>query len=213
MEYIVVLFKNKEKRKIINKFKTKKKATKFYDDLIMKSNNVIFPKLTENGHKCFFELAMMEKKGLNDEKIYIRDDMGRTIKVETDSSDYKIIKVVNYNIEEEFLDYNSKKKIDTPFFEKKFLSKKGVKMISKLNNKIILQNEGDVNLFTLKDIDDADRFINVLEKYLNSKGRIDCILVKDFSSPQKKYLYELLVEKGYPKSYLQRYSTTHPLKK
>ena len=31
MNYLIVLFKNKEKRKIINKFKTSKKALKYYE--------------------------------------------------------------------------------------------------------------------------------------------------------------------------------------
>ena len=44
-------------------------------------------------------------------------------------------------------------------------------------------------------------------------GRMDCLIVKDYSKPQKKYLYNLLVEKGFPIDYLQRYSTTHLLKR
>ena len=52
--YIVVLFKNKSKKKIINKFITSNKAKKFYDELIEKSNSVIFSKEFENGEPSYF---------------------------------------------------------------------------------------------------------------------------------------------------------------
>ena len=44
--YIVVLFKNKSKKKIINKFKTKERAVAFYKKLI-EENDVIFD-ITKN---------------------------------------------------------------------------------------------------------------------------------------------------------------------
>lgn len=213
MNYLVVLFKNKEKRKIINKFITKKKAIDFYNSLIKESENVIFDKRTENGFVATYELALMEKKGNVNEKIYIRDDLGRTVKVETDSSDYNIIKVSNYKIEEEFWDYMKRNKITSPDFEKKYLNKSGMKLISKLNNKIVLQNDNVFDLFTFKNMDDANRFLESFERYYNLKNKKDCMFVKDYSFPQRKYLYDLLVENGFSRTYLLRYSTTHPSKK
>ena len=212
MNYLVVLFKNREKRKIINKFKTKKKALDFYNKLISESNNVIFNKNTENGLECFFELVLLESKDLNQGKVYIKDELGRTILVKTDSEDYNILKISNYNIEEEFVDYSTKQKITSLELEKKYLNKSGIKLVSKLNNKIVVQNDEKINLFTFKTLDDADRFITKFETYYNNKKK-DCIFVKDYSFPQRKYMYELLINYGFPKSYLQRYSTAHPVKK
>jgi hypothetical protein len=213
MNYLIILFKNKEKRKIINKFKTKKKALDFFNEQSKLSDSVVFEKRTENGSKCQFELLLMENKEFGLEKIYIKDELGRTTKVETDSEEYNVLKIIKYNLEEEFLDYSTKKKITSNIFEKKYLSYKGIKMISKLNNKMIFQGNEEIKLFTFKDEDDADRFIDSMENKMRSEKRGDCIFVKDFSFPQKKYLYNLLVEYGFPKSYLQRYSTTHPSKK
>ena len=213
MNYLIVLFKNKEKRKIINKFKTKKKASNFFQGLIDESQNVVFEKRTENGSKCFFEISLMEKKQFGYDKVFIKDALGRTIKVETDSDDFNIIKVVDYRVEEEFVDYLTKKKINYPTFEKKYLGKSGIKMISKLNNKIVFQLDDTFNLFTFKDMDDAERFVDSLEQRMRQLNRMDCIIVKDYSFPQRKFLYNLLDDKGFPKSYLQRYSTAHPSKK
>lgn len=213
MDYLVVLFKNKEKRKIINKFKTEGKALSFYKKLLELSSNVIFDKKTENGSESNFEIGLLKKKTMIDEKVYIKDELGRTLRVNLDSSDYSILKMSDYKIEEEFVDYSSKKKINSYYFEKKYLNKTGLKLISKLNNKVIVQNDDDINLFTFKNIDDSDRFIDCIELYLQSKNKRDCILVKDYSFAQKKYMYNLLLDYGFPKSYLQRYSTTHPEKK
>ena len=58
--YIIVLFKNKSKKKIINKFKTKERAIEFYKKMI-EGNDVIFDCQTENGKSCFFELGLLEK--------------------------------------------------------------------------------------------------------------------------------------------------------
>ncbi len=52
-----------------------------------------------------------------------------------------------------------------------------------------------------------------MNEVVNTKKRTNVILVKDYSTVQRKYLYSILEEKGFPKSYLFRHSTTHPVKK
>ena len=84
--------------------------------------------------------------------------------------------------------------------------------MSKLNNKIIVQNDDKINLFTFKNDDDSSRFIDNLSSYFMDIKRMDCMFVKDYDTHQRKYLYDILVERGYPKSYLFRHSTTHPTK-
>ena len=102
----------------------------------------------------------------------------------------------------------SKNKISFGGFIKKYLTRSGIKLISKLNNKVAIQNDNEVNLVSLKSIDECSRFINVLEDYLIKNGRLDCILVKDTSKQQKKYLYTILESKGIDKSFLYRRFTT-----
>ena len=206
----IVLFKNKIKKKIINKFKTHKKTVDIFNKLVKESNDVIFPVEFENGVPSSYELSILEKRKSNDEKLFIKDEFGRQIKVNLDDNDFTINKIVSFNIEEEFLDYQSKKKIDSKGFIKKYLSVSGIKMISKLNNKIIVQIDESYNLFTFKNTLDADRFLNDLGNHLRNINKNDCILVKDYSTIHRKYLYDILVNQGFPRSYLQRHSTTHP---
>jgi hypothetical protein len=208
MNYFIVLFKNKQKRKIINKFKTFQRAKKYYDGLLESSETVFFEKKTENGKKCDYELALMENSK-NNINLYIKDNLGRTIKVETDDENLSIKKISSYKIEEGFIDFSNKKKIYFSDFEKKYLRRDGLKLISKLNNKMIFQRDDEINLFTFKCEDDCEIFLESLVNKFQKEKRMDCLIVKDSSKPQKKYLYNLLVDKGFPINYLQRYSTTH----
>jgi hypothetical protein len=209
MNYFVVLFKNKQKKKIINKFKTYDKAKRFYEKLIKESEDVFFDKKTENGQECEFELALLEKGSNSQEKVYIKDNLGRVIKVETDDKELKIRVISDYKIEENFLDYKTKEKINFNKFESKYLKGVGIKLLSKLNNKLIVQHDENINLFTFKSENDCDRFLDELISKFQKEKRIDCLIVKDSSSPQKKYLYNILTKNGFPIDYLQRYSTAH----
>jgi hypothetical protein len=209
MNYFVVLFKNKQKKKIINKFKTYDKAKRFYEKLIKESEDVFFDKKTENGQECEFELALLEKGSNSQEKVYIKDNLGRVIKVETDDKELKIRVISDYKIEENFLDYKTKEKINFNKFESKYLKGIGIKLLSKLNNKLIVQHDENINLFTFKSENDCDRFLDELISKFQKEKRIDCLIVKDSSSPQKKYLYNILTKNGFPIDYLQRYSTAH----
>jgi hypothetical protein len=206
--YIIVLFKNKVKKKIINKFKTNKKAVHQYESLVKESDNTKFYKKYENGVESNYELALLELGSKNWDNMYMKDEFGRQIKIELEDSDYRIIKINRYYPEEYILDYEKKKKLSLDVFIKKHLTS-GYKMISKLNNKIVLQEDDNFKLFTLKNVYDSDRFIDTLSDILIKEKRSNVLLVKDVSTAQRKYLYNLLVEKGYPKSYLLRYSTTH----
>ena len=208
MKYLIVLFKNKKRKKIINKFKTFERANNFYNSTIKKSDSVLFPKLFENGKECNYEIGFLESGSTDFDLYFVKDELGRQIKVDIDDPNYRITKIVNYNVEEFLYDINEKTKITFEEFVKKYLPKTGIKLISKINNKIVVQNDDEVNLLSLKSIDDCFRFMSILDNYLMSFKRLDCILVKDTSKQQKKYLYGLLESKGINKSFLYRRFTT-----
>jgi hypothetical protein len=210
MNYLIVLFKNKIKKKIINKFKTSKRANQFYNLLLDESSEVIFSKKYENGFEGDFEIAILEKISGKVLNVFLKDEFGRNIKVNLDDENYSILKINKYQIEELILDTTTNKKINSKEFIKSYLDGPGFKLISKLNNKIIVQNDDVTNLFTLKNDEDSSRFIDSISEYFLNQKRGDCMFVKDYSSSQRKYLYNLLVERGFSKPYLQRQSTTHP---
>jgi hypothetical protein len=208
MNYLVVLFKNKERKKIINKFKTLKNAQDFFDKKIDDSSKVIFGKEIENASDCFFELALLKRRDDNFETMFVRDDYGRQVKIETDDPDYKIIKISKYLVEEKIFDISKNKKISVNDFIKTYLPKNSIKLISSLNNKIIVQNDNLINLFSLKNEMESKRFLDSLSDYFQKEGRIDSIIVSESSKEQKKYLYDLLCSSGIDKQTLYRRSTT-----
>ena len=210
MNYLIVLFKNKVKKKIIKKFKTSNRANNFYDSLLEKSNDVIFDKQYENGFSFTYEIAILEKSSGNILPTFLKDGFGRNIKVELDDDEYSIKKINPYHIDELILDTTLNKKINSNEFIKLYLDQTGFKLISKLNNKIVVQNDDKFNLFTFKNDYDSSRFIDSISNLFIENERFDCMFVKDYSNAQRKYLYDLLVENGFSKPYLLRQSTTHP---
>jgi hypothetical protein len=158
-------------------------------------------------------LAFLEPKTDKISPLYVKDDFGRQIKIEMESGDNSITKINQYNIDEVFLDYSTKEKINTSSFIKKYLEPTGLKLVSKLNNKIIVQHDDSFKLFTFKNDNDSSRFIDSISSHFIKLKRMDCLFVKDYDNSQRKYLYSILVEQGFPKSYLFRQSTTHPTKK
>lgn len=207
--YSVVLFKNKIKKKIINKFKTVKKCNDFFKNLMDESNSIKFYRKYENGCEVTYNLCVLEPKKNISDKLYYKDDFGRQIKVEFDDDNFVITKIENYKVEEFIMDYKTKKKLSFDSFFKKLSSISGYKMISKLNNKLVVQVDDEYKLYTLKNVFDCDRFVDVLYDNAMSLGRTDFLIVKDYNTNQRKYLYEILVSKGFSKTYLQRLSTTH----
>jgi hypothetical protein len=207
--YTIILFKNKERYKIIKNYKTYKNALPFFNSKVKESNEVVFDVQTENWRDVNYEIALIEKTSEKLFPIYRTDEMGRNIPVQLNDPNYAIIKIEKYNIPEKVFHISKKQKISSEKLINTYLKGDSLKLVSKLNNKIIIQDEDIYNLFSLKSIYDADRFLINLEKYMMSNNKSNCLIVKDSSREQKKYLYEILTNLGYNKSMLYRTSTTH----
>jgi hypothetical protein len=207
--YIVVLFKNKTKKRIIKKFITYKRAQQFYSKLKKQSEEVLFDKIIENAEDCNFEIGLVELSSKQLFPIYLTDEMGRNVKVKLEDDNMTLVEVSVYKIEEEFFDQQTNKKITTSQFISLYLNKDGVKMISSLHNKIVLQNDDDYKLFSFKNVNESIRFIDCLSLHFFKIKRGDCLFVKDTSTAQKKYLLGILENKGYDKKMLYRKFTTY----
>ncbi len=209
-KYFIVLFKNKKRQKIIKKFITGERAHSFFTKLIKKSENIIFDVNFENGKEVFYEIAILTNEINSITPIYLTDDLGRNIRVKLDESDLSMVVIQRYKKEEKIFDLQSKRKITTHEFINRYLGTKELKMISVLNNKIIVQKDDEFKLFSLKTESESDRFIETLSNEFLKLGRDDCLFIRDTSSPQRKYLLEILEKNGFDKKILYRKSTTHP---
>lgn len=208
--YLIVLFKDKKRKRIIKKFITHKKAKLLYDKMMKESDEVIFNTEIENGNPCKYELGIVEMSSKQLIPVYMTDEFGRSVKVKLEEDGMTLFQIAPYKKEETIYDIEKKKKITTKEFISKYLKGTGMKMISSLNNKIIVQEEESLHLFTTKSESESQRFLDCLSLHFFKNKRGDCLFVKDNSTPQKKYLYDLLESKGISKKILYRKFTSLP---
>jgi hypothetical protein len=205
--YIIVLFKNRKRKKIIKRYATEKQATIFFNNMIT-NNNVVFEKKIENAESVDYEIGLLSKNQSFQPSLFITDDYGRNNPVNLENPEYVFLNIKKYKVEELIFDWQKQKKISFHDFLKSYCKLKDFKNIFTLNNKICIQVDDDVNVFSLKDSDESDRFLDVLQDYFYSHNRKDGIFVKDVSTPQRKWLYEVMEKKGFDKKRLYRLKTT-----
>lgn len=210
---MVVLFKDKKKKKILKKFITYKRAKQFYKTLMDKSKEIIFDVKVQSGKECKFELGLVELSSKQLIPVYMTDEFGRNIKVKLDEDGMTLFEISPYKKEELIFDIKENRKITVEKFIKSYLKGDGMKMISSLNNKIVVQENEKINLFTLKSESESERFIDCVSSHFFKIKRSDCLFVKDSSTPQRKYLYTLLEASGIDKKILYRKFTTLPQSK
>ncbi len=208
--YIVVLFKNKKRKKIIKKFVTLTKAKNFYKKLLDQSSQVIFNVEVENGLHIKYELGIVELSKNKLFPVYLTDEMGRNIRVKLEDEDMTLFEISPYKKEEKIFDIQKNKKIKVFDFFKNYLKNDTLKILSVLNNKVIIQKDFEINLFSLKNEEESIRFLETISDYFMKNKRSDCLFIKDTSSPQKKYLLKLLEDYGIDKKILYRKVTTYP---
>lgn len=211
--YIVVLFKNKKKKRIIKKFITFSRAKQFYEKLIKESNEVLFEIRVEGGKECNYEIGIVEMSSKQLVPVYMTDEFGRSVKVKLDEDGMTLFKIQPYKKEETIYDIKERKKITMSDLIKRYMKGDGLKMLSVLNNKIVLQEDEKIHLFTLKSESESSRFIDCMSLHFFKIKRGDCLFVKDYSTAQRKYLYSLLESSGIDKKILYRKFTTLPQSK
>ena len=210
VNYLVVLFKDKKRKKIINKFVTFSRAKQYYDNLLKESNDVLFNVEIENGIEVRYELGLIELSDNQLIPVYMTDEYGRSSKVKLEGDGMTLFNISHYKKEEKIYDLTKNKRITAHQLIKTYLKGDGLKMISSLNNKIIVQEDEKIHLFTLKTESEASRFIDCLSLHFFKTKRGDCLFVKDHSSAQRKYLFNMLESYGIDKKILYRKFTTQP---
>ena len=206
--YIIVLFKNKKKKKIIKGYATEKNALFKYNELV-RDNNVRFKVLFENSERCDYEIGLLTKTDDYQIPLFKTDEVGRNNNVFIEGeSDYTIKRIEDYSIEEMIFDWRLNRRISFDEFISLYCPKKQVKVISKLHNKIVIQNDEVFNLFSLKNEEDSERFLQTLESFFYSSNRNDSIFVRDESTINRKWMYAVLEKNGFDRKKLYRQKTT-----
>jgi len=207
-KYFIVLFKNRKKRKIIKRFVTEKNAINFYTKLIDENKKIIFDKKIENATFSEYHLGLITNQVKTQKTIYFIDEVGRNNLVDLDDPDHIFLRLDQFLMEELLYDWQSQSKISFGLLIKKYFSDNNFKSVFTINNKLCIQNDENINLFSLKSKYDSLRLLEVIEDFFMSKNKSNCIFVKDVSSAQRKWLYNILENKGIDKKKLYRTKTT-----
>ena len=205
--YLIVLFKNRKKRKIIKSYSKEKNALESFNSFLLK-NDVIFEKKIENATPVSYQLALLTKTTKIQKSIFFVDEFGRNVSADLENADYVFLDIKNYKLEETIFDWQLQKKIGFGEFLKRYCENKELKSIYTLHNKICVQIEQNVDLFSLKDTEESVRFLDVLQTHFYDNKRLDAIFIKDVSTAQRKWIYDVLENKGFNKKRLYRLKTT-----
>lgn len=206
--YLIVLFKNKKKRKIIKHYANKNTALDKFKELVNDNNKVLFEKQIENATPCDYEIALLTNQTKIQESLFLTDDLGRNNPVNLENPEYVFLQIKKYKIEETIFDWQNQKKIKFSDLINTYCSDKNLKSIFTLNNKLCIQIDEDVSMFSLKDKEESERLLEIMQDYFISNSRLDAFFVKDVSNAQRKWLYDIMEKKGFDKRRLYRLKTT-----
>ena len=206
-KFHIFIFKNNKKKKKLKSFVRETLAQDYYKKLLKKSSDITFDKKFESGKECKFHIGIISNKFI-DNNIHFLDEFGRNITISPKIDDNNYIQELStYKIEEFIYDVQTDSRISLQEFLRTYVKKDKLYMISQIKNKFILQNEDDYKLFSLKNPEDCDR---LLELFPSIQDKPNMIIVKDISTIHRKYLYDLLIEKGFNKKFLYTSYTTYP---
>lgn len=202
------MFKNKKKRRIIKGYSTENNAKNKFKKLV-DGKSIKFPVYYENAEPCTFELGLLTNQKSFQISLFTTDEIGRNnpVKVEGDS-DYVFLDIQKYDLEEKIYDWQTDSRIGFDDLIKTYCKQNTLKNISTLNNKLIIQIDEVFYLFSLKNTEDSIRLLQTMEKEFMTTGRRDAIFVRDLSTTQRKWMYNLLEEYGFDRKKLYRQNTT-----
>lgn len=207
--YVIILFKNKKKKKLIKGYKTESNAKSKFKS-ILKENKVKFPVFYENAEPCNFELGLLTNQSSYQKSLFTTDDLGRNnmVKIEGES-DYIFLDIKSYDIEERIYDWQTDNRITYDELVSTYCKQNTLKNISTLNNKLIIQIDENFFLFSLKNTEDSVRLLQTMEDNFMKSGRNDAFFVRDLSTVHRKWMYDLLEKYGFDRKKLYRQNTTY----
>ena len=179
-----------------------------FNQLIKDQEKIIFDKVVENAEETTYTLGLLTNTTNIQKSIFIKDDFGRNVPANIENSNYVFLDLKNYKQEEKIFDWQTQKKITFNQFIQTYCSSNELKNIFTLNNKICVQRDLDLSVFSLKDKSESVRFLECVQYYFFDNNRIDGMFVKDISTAQRKWIYDVLTEKGFDKKRLYRLKTT-----
>jgi hypothetical protein len=203
MDYRVVLVCNGEYKKTLHRCKTRETA--FLNFHRIKDNNkVLFPRKFVNTKgikpvKC--QICVTKPTEDSDTFRILRDDYGK-LYTEAPLGDWTILHSDNYEVEETFWLFGMNPKKERPTIKeivKRLVqgahSKKMVKQIIVVYNKLIIYNEEQFDMVLCKNMEDAQRLHHTLAKIAKKQKIKSLMFMGTASQVMISKMYDLIHEK------------------
>jgi hypothetical protein len=215
MSYRIVLLSNGKYKKTLYKCKTIENVyLKFHK--MKEDNNVLYPKkfLNTNGIKSVkYEICITKPTEEKDSFRLLRDEYGK-LYTETPLGDWTILTSDEYDIEETFYIYGyvGDERPTIREIVKRLMigahSKKMVKQIIVVHNKLIIYNEDQFDMIICKNLEDAQRLHHTLAK-IAKKQKIKSLLFMGTATPANVgRMYDIIHEETeWPYTKIRRTST------
>lgn len=204
-KYKIVLFRNGERVKCFFSSNRLDSVQGKYNELISeKKPKFIVEYLSRK--KVRFELGIVTTEDVGND-IYLKDDIGRTKAVGVSGDEYNMLKLIPYWREEFIYNHQTQSKVSYCEVIDTYLPTDGFKQVFTINNKLVIQNDNEFKMFSLKTVSDAARLIDLIEFDLLDEIRVDCLFVRDTNTVQRKQLYTLLESAGYNRAFLRKQYT------
>lgn len=216
MIYRVILTSNGKYKKTLHKCKSVETAFINYHKL-REENNVLYPKRLLNTNGIIpvkYEICVTKVTEPNDTFRILRDDYGK-LYTEKPLGDWTILASDVYEIEETFWVYGLKNKSERPTIKeviKRLMvgahSKRMVKQVIVVYNKLIIYNEDQFDMIVCKNLEDAQRLHHTLAK-ICKKQKIKSLLFMGTATPANiGRMYDIIHEEtGWPYTKIRRTST------
>jgi hypothetical protein len=216
MEYRVVLVCNGEYKKTLHRCKTRETAFINFHR-IKDENNVLFPRKFVNtkGIKPIkYQICVTKPTEESDTFRILRDEYGK-LYTEQPLGDWTILHSDDYEIEETFWLFGFNPKKERPTIKeivKRLVhgaySKKMVKQIIIVHNKVIIYNEDQFDLIVCKNLEDAQRLHHTLAKIAKKQKIKSLMFMGTASKAMVGKMYDLIHEKtNWPYTKIRRTST------
>lgn len=203
-KYFIVLFSNKKKRRVLFKSNNLKNTQEKYNKLI-ENNKPLFPQIYRNKERVKYDLAIVTSFYVDAEEIFFKDEMGRNQKAEFATGPYTFLKLRSYDIEEKIWDHQENTYTSAESLYETMVKGSEFKQVFTLNTKLFIQKDNHIIGYGLKNIDDCHRLFKILQNKAISEGHGHLMFVIDFSTAQRKDLYDLLQKNGFPKESLYKH--------
>ena len=215
MKYRVILTSNGEYKKTLHISKTRETAFKNFHK-IKDENKVYFPKKFINSHgirPVKYEICITKPTEEGDVFRTRRDDYGK-LYTEPPLGDWTILHSDYFEIEETFYIYGYEEKERPTITEivKRLMvnahSKKIVKQVIVVYNKLIIYNEEQFELIICKNLEEAQRLHHTLGKIVKKQKIKSLLFMGTASKANIGRLYDLIHdETGWPYKKIRRTST------